>query len=65
MRHDATAIDFERHARRRIEGSLQPLEHELRVEPLIGLEMRLDPRRIDPRLAEELERVDGERVTQA
>ena len=65
MRHDAVAIDRERHTGRRVEGSLQPLEHELRVEPLIGLEMRLDPRRIDPRLGQELERVDGEWVAQA
>ena len=65
MRHDAVAIDCERHAGRRVEGSLEPLEHELRVERLIGIEMRHDPGRIDPRLVQELERVGSERIAQA
>jgi hypothetical protein len=65
LRHDAVARDRQGHARRRIERRLKPFQHRLQVEPLIGLEMRRDPRRIDARLAQELERVNGERIAQA
>ena len=60
MRDDAVAIHCEGHAGRRVEGSLEPREHELRVERLIGFKMRHDSGRIDPRLVQELQRVDSE-----
>ena len=64
-RHDVVARDRQGHTRRRIERHLEPFQHRLRVEGLIGIETRHDPRRIDPRLAKKRQRVDGERIAQA
>ena len=45
--------------------SLEPFQHRLRVEGLIGIELRHDPRRIDSLPRPERERVDRERIAQA
>ena len=42
--------------------SLEPFQHRLRVESLIGIELRHHLRRIDPRLAQKRERVDRKRI---
>ncbi len=65
LRHDAAALDRERHALRRIERRLEPLQHDLRIEGLIGRPARGNARRIDPHLAQHKLRVYRERIAQA
>ena len=64
-RHDAVTCDFQGDGRRRLERYVEPFQHHLRIERLIGDPARDNPGGIHPRLAQHRLRVGGERITQA
>ncbi len=63
LRHNQVTRDRQGHAWRRIERCLEPFQHRLRIERLIGDPAGDDPGWINPRIAHYRLRVGGKRIT--
>ena len=59
-RYDAIAFDRKCHGRRRSQGLLQPLEHEIGMQALVRFPVRDDARSVDFRLAQHRLGIDGQ-----